>query len=90
MEFIQLESSRSSTKGNGEGNGGRNASSSRIRLCASRLRGGSIARKKVEADAENVGDLLFPDSHLKIDQSIRFEGVAEDYQFADQIGDGFG
>jgi len=64
--------------------------SDRIRLYSRALRRRFVPRKEIQAYGKDVCDLFFPDAHLKVDESVRFQGVAKCYQFLHQVCHGFG
>ena len=48
------------------------------------------SREKVEADSENMRDLLLPNAHFEVDQPILFELIAQTHQVVHQACDGVG
>ena len=60
-----------------------------VRTCT-RLRSRLAGRKEVEADRENVGDLLFPDAHLEVNQPVLFDLVAHAHEGIHQAGNDLG
>lgn len=64
--------------------------SATLSLRSGALRLSFAARKEVKTGGEDICNLLFPDTHLIVDQPILFDLIAHGDQIVDQLGNGIG